>query len=68
MIMNFASHVFPIHVISYQTKCFSINIAKFSLARYFNFVFSCTNTFRPRPAFLLRYLPHCHSSNQAMFW
>ena len=49
MTMHFASHVFPIHVISYETKCFSINIAKFSLARCFKFVFSFTNTFRPPP-------------------
>ena len=50
MTMHFASHVFPIHVISYETKCFSINIAKFSLAGCFKFVFSFTDIFRPPPS------------------
>ena len=70
MTMNVASHVFPIHVIFYQTKCFSINIAKFSLARFFNFVFSFTNTFR-RPSPPLPLSPGTIltvTSNQAMIW
>ena len=47
MTMHFASHVFPIHVISYETKCFSINIAKFSLAS--SLYFLSLTSFAPPP-------------------
>ena len=58
-------HVFPIHVISYQAKCFSINIAKFSLARCFNLYFLSLKPFTPArvPSTLLTV-----TSNQVVFW